>query len=37
MRLPPVADTRYNGRPQAVLHAEKRRQMVASGEIAVGG
>ena len=34
---PTVADTRYNWRPQAVVHAEKRREMVARGEIAVGG
>ena len=36
-RFPPtVADTRYNWRPQAVVHAEKRREAVARGEIAVG-
>ena len=34
---PTVADKRYNWRPQAVVHAEKRREMVARGEIAVGG
>ena len=34
---PTVADTRYHWRPQAEVHAEKRREMVARGEIAVGG
>lgn len=34
---PTVADARYNWRPQSVVHAEKRRAMVARGEIAVGG
>ncbi len=32
-----VADKRYNWRPQAEVHAEKRREAVARGEIAVGG
>ncbi|MCB2137648.1 MAG: hypothetical protein KDE08_17160 [Rhodobacteraceae bacterium] len=34
---PTVADTRYHWRPQAEVHAEKRREAVARGEIADGG
>ena len=34
---PTVADKRYNWRPQAVVHAEKRRQLVARGALGVGG
>src|SRR5690606_24654417 len=33
---PTLDDTRYAWRPQAVVHAEKRREAVAREEIAVG-